>query len=78
MSPSEYVFGKHFTDHMLTIDYDKANGWGRPQIMPYGSLSIPVSATSLHYGISCFEGLNIVKNRETGKPQAFRANETLN
>ena len=72
MSPSEYSFGRHFTDHMLTIDYDKSTGWGKPQILPYGTMKIPVSATSLHYGISCYEGVNILKNKTTGKSQAFR------
>jgi branched-chain amino acid aminotransferase len=62
---------------MLTIDYDRITGWGKPQILPYGNLSIPVSATSLHYGISCYEGINIVKNKESAKSQAFRADKVL-
>jgi len=28
----EYTFGKTFTDHMLTIDWDAKNGWGKPVI----------------------------------------------
>jgi branched-subunit amino acid aminotransferase/4-amino-4-deoxychorismate lyase len=31
-------------------------------------MKIDVTATSLHYGISCYEGLNIVKNKKTGQP----------
>ena len=30
-----------FTDHMLEIDFDVANGgWGKPKIHPFGSLSL--------------------------------------
>lgn len=63
---------------MLTIDYSSATGWQKPQILPYGSLKIPVSATSLHYGISCYEGLNVLKSEKTGAAQAFRPEDTLN
>lgn len=26
----EFIFGKTFTDHMLSIDWDVKNGWGNP------------------------------------------------
>lgn len=58
-------FGDLFTDHMLVIDYNANDGWSKPKIMPYGPMKMAVSATSLHYGISCFEGMNVVKNSET-------------
>lgn len=73
----EYAFGQTFTDHMLQIDWSREDGWEKPQIVPYGPMSIPISATVLHYGVSCYEGLNIVKNRETGNFQSFRADEHL-
>jgi len=56
----DYIFGRVSTDHMLTLDWDHKDGWAHPVIEPYGPLSIPVSATSLHYGLSCYEGMNIV------------------
>ena len=40
-------------------------------------MKIPITATALHYGISCYEGLNIVKNRESGEAQSFRADQHL-
>ena len=46
--------------------------------MPYQPLKIDTTATSLHYGISAFEGISVVKNSETGHPQAFRAQTNLN
>lgn len=65
-------YGKYFTDHMLTIDWSASNGWDKPKIVPYGPMKIAATATSLHYGISCYEGANILKNRETGNCQIFR------
>ena len=35
---SELVFGRLFTDHMLSIDWTKQDGWQRPQIIPYGPI----------------------------------------
>ena len=29
-APENFAFGKQFTDHMLTVDWDKANGWHAP------------------------------------------------
>ena len=58
--PKDFVFGRTYTDHMLTIDWSKDKGWQKPQIVPYGPMTIPITATSLHYGISCYEGLNVV------------------
>jgi len=52
---------------MLQVDWSLNEGWGKPRIVPYGPMKIPISATCLHYGVSCYEGLNIVKNKETGK-----------
>ena len=72
------VYGKTITDHMIRIDYDGQNGgWKSPQIIPHGPVKVPITASSLHYGISCYEGLTIVKNRETGKLQGFKLREGL-
>ena len=56
----DYIFGRVSTDHMLTFDWCHKNGWAQPKIEPYGPMQVPVSATSLHYGLSCYEGMNIV------------------
>jgi branched-chain amino acid aminotransferase len=52
-------------------------GWGKPRITPYEPIKIDTTATSLHYGISAFEGMSIVKNKKTGAPQAFWADNNL-
>ena len=71
--PSAYSFGKLFTDHMFQVDWDFNNGWGAPRILPYEPIKIDPTATSLHYGISAYEGISVVRNSKTGKSQAFRA-----
>jgi branched-chain amino acid aminotransferase len=58
---------------MFEVDWSKDKGWQTPKIVPYGPIKIPITATSLHYGISCYEALNVVRNKVSGKPQAFRA-----
>ena len=72
-----YTFGKVFTDHMLSIDYSADKGWAAPQIVPYAPFEIATTATSLHYGISTYEGLSVVKNTINGIPQGFRVNDNL-
>jgi len=52
---------------MFTVDWSVGEGWKTPLIRPYGPLAIPVSATSTHYGISCYEGFNVMKNSENGE-----------
>lgn len=74
----ELVFGRLFTDHMLSVDWTKEGGWEAPKILPYGPIKMETSATALHYGISVHEGISVVENAKTGKMQAFRAKEHLN
>lgn len=44
-------FGTIFTDHMLTVEWDVAEGWQAPHIKPFGNLSIHPACSSLHYAI---------------------------
>ena len=53
----ELAFGASFTDHMLECDWDEANGWHAPRIIPYGNFAIDPAASVFHYGIECFEGM---------------------
>ena len=50
-------FGKFFTDHMVSIDYDVDRGWHDAQVLPYGPIQLDPSAVVLHYGQEIFEGL---------------------
>ncbi|MCV7191225.1 branched-chain amino acid aminotransferase [Mycolicibacterium brumae] len=50
-------FGKHFTDHMVSIDYTVADGWHNAAVLPYGPIELDPSAVVLHYAQEIFEGL---------------------
>lgn len=65
------AFGKHFSDHMLEVDWEPKGGWGAPRIKPYGNLSISPSAAVLHYAVECFEGMKAYKD-SAGKIRLFR------
>jgi len=68
---SSLVFGRTFTDHMLTIPWTAISGWGAPKIQPYGPLSLAPSATVFHYAQELFEGLKAYRD-ENGKVTMFR------
>jgi branched-chain amino acid aminotransferase len=63
-------FGKHFTDHMLEVDY--ADGeWKKTMIRPFQHLSLSPALAAIHYGQAIFEGIKAYKDRE-GHPFIFR------
>lgn len=64
-------FGRHFTDHMVSIDYTAADGWTAPQVLPYGSFQIDPAAMVLHYGQAIFEGLKAYRQPD-GSINSFR------
>lgn len=64
-------FGKHFTDHMFIMEYDRAEGWHDARIVPYGPLTLEPSCTVFHYGAEVFEGLKAYR-APSGKVQLFR------
>lgn len=67
-------FGKYFTDHMFTMDYNKTSGWTNPQIVPFDDLFISPSTSVFHYAQSVFEGLKAYLN-EKGEIVLFRPYE---
>lgn len=50
-----YGFGNHFTDHIATLRYTEATGWGEPRIVPFGELSLHPSAAGFQYSQSIFD-----------------------
>src|SRR5246127_1890597 len=50
-------FGKHFTDHMVSVDYAEGQGWHNARVIPYGPIELDPSAIVLHYAQEVFEGL---------------------
>jgi len=65
------AFGKIFTDHMLTIDWNKEKGWDAPQITPFENFSMHPGAKVLHYAQELFEGMKAYRGVD-GKIRLFR------
>ena len=67
-------FGKHFTDHMVTIDWAIDQGWHDARVTPYGPLTLDPAAAVLHYGQEVFEGLKAYRHADgsiwTFRPEA--------
>ncbi|WP_171170108.1 branched-chain amino acid aminotransferase [Streptomyces sp. I05A-00742] len=67
-------FGRHFTDHMVTIKWTDGVGWHDAQLVPYAPLSIDPANMTLHYGQAIFEGLKAY-HRPDGTVATFRPDE---
>jgi branched-chain amino acid aminotransferase len=64
-------FGKHFTDHMVTISWSAQQGWHDAVVKPYGPLQLDPAASVLHYAQEIFEGLKAYRWAD-GSVWAFR------
>ncbi|MEU6803333.1 branched-chain amino acid aminotransferase [Streptomyces neyagawaensis] len=64
-------FGRHFTDHMVTIKWTEGRGWHDGQLVPYGPLSLDPANMTLHYAQEIFEGLKAYR-RPDGSVATFR------
>ncbi|MGW0464375.1 branched-chain amino acid aminotransferase [Streptomyces sp. NPDC003027] len=64
-------FGRHFTDHMVTIRWTEGRGWHDGQLVPYGPLSLDPATNVLHYAQEIFEGLKAYRHPD-GSVASFR------
>ncbi|CAL9307712.1 MULTISPECIES: branched-chain amino acid aminotransferase [unclassified Streptomyces] len=64
-------FGRHFTDHMVTIKWTEGRGWHDAQLTPYAPLSLDPANMTLHYAQEIFEGLKAYR-RPDGSVSLFR------
>ncbi|MFV0127613.1 branched-chain amino acid aminotransferase [Streptomyces sp. HMX112] len=64
-------FGRHFTDHMVTIKWTEGRGWHDAQLTPYAPLSIDPANMTLHYAQEIFEGLKAYRHPD-GSVATFR------
>jgi branched-chain amino acid aminotransferase len=64
-------FGRYFTDHMVRIDWSEADGWGDPEVVPYGPLTFDPATSVFHYGQEIFEGLKAYRQAD-GSVATFR------
>jgi len=69
---AEPGFGKYFTDHMVSIDYEDGQGWHNARVIPYGPIELDPSAIVLHYAQEIFEGLKAYRWAD-GSIVSFRA-----
>lgn len=64
-------FGKYFTDHMVRVDWNAADGWHDARVIPYGPLALDPATNFMHYGQAIFEGLKAYRHHD-GSIQTFR------
>lgn len=67
----QLVFGHKFTDHMMTVEWTKKDGWKAPEIKPYAPLALDPSACVFHYAFEAFEGLKAYRTSDN-KISLFR------
>jgi len=67
-------FGKVFTDHMVTIEWDEDRGWHNATLGPRGPLSLDPASAVLHYAQEIFEGLKAYK-LDDGTMALFRPHD---
>lgn len=72
----ELVFGKHFTDHMLSLEWTATDGWQAPRITPYQNLSLDPATCVFHYAFECFEGMKAYKD-DKGNVRLFRPDKNM-
>lgn len=70
------AFGKHFSDHMFLMDYNRGQGWHDPRIVPYGPFVIDPAAMVFHYAQEIFEGMKAYRD-DKGQIRLFRPMENF-
>src|SRR4029077_548551 len=50
-------FGRLFTEHMISIQWDGEHGWHEAALRPYGPVQLDPATSYLHYAQGVFEGL---------------------
>jgi branched-chain amino acid aminotransferase len=64
-------FGRHFTDHMVSIRFEEERGWFDACVVPYGPITLDPATNFIHYGQSIFEGMKAYKHAD-GHIRTFR------
>lgn len=64
------------TDHMILADWRESTGWAKPDLMPYGPLSLMPTSSCLHYATECFEGLKAYRGYD-GRLRVFRLDRNV-
>lgn len=61
-------FGTNFTDHMVTMKFDRENGWHDGKVEGFDNFSVSPAMMVFHYGQAIFEGM---KAYRTNNNQIF-------
>lgn len=69
-------FGKHFTDHMFLMKWNRENGWYDARICPYQKFEFDPASVVFHYGQAIFEGMKAYK-AEDGQVYLFRPRDNF-
>lgn len=64
-------FGRYFTDHMVTIEFERGRGWHDAAVRPHEPLSVLPGTAVFHYGQAIFEGLKAYRQPD-GSVSCFR------
>lgn len=67
-------FGKHFSDHLVTISFSADRGWHDAAVEPYHPIELDPATAVLHYAQTIFEGLKAY-HQPDGSVAAFRPEE---
>lgn len=73
---SKLGFGKYFSDHMFTLNYDADKGWHDPQVRPYAPLELDPASMCFHYAQEIFEGLKAYRGKD-GSIYLFRPEDNF-
>lgn len=73
---SQLGFGKYFSDHMFTLNYDADKGWHDPQVRPYAPLELDPASMCFHYAQEIFEGLKAYRGKD-GSIYLFRPEDNI-
>lgn len=69
-------FGKHFTDHMFLMTWDRQQGWHDAKICPYANFELDPASVVFHYGQAIFEGLKAYRG-ENDQVYLFRPQDNF-
>jgi branched-chain amino acid aminotransferase len=76
LPPEELLFGRNFSDHMLTLEWTATQGWLPARITPYQNLSLDPATCVFHYAFECFEGMKAYKDK-SGNIRLFRPDKNM-
>ncbi len=65
------VFGRSFTDHMVSISWTREQGWFDARLEAYAPITMDPACVVLHYGQEVFEGLKAYRQPD-GSVAMFR------